>query len=287
MTSCYITLPAGSCNVCLFCLCPFYVYCCCAYNECFLDCCFFACCLHACFLLCLLTCTVVHVLQMAGKWNYDMTRQEAEDMQAEELLFYKRRQLQQQVEQRVIRRVEAIRRNAPDSDLDPSWHTIVEAGLPPDIEYDANMMQLKNQVSQYVKTPTKAKSASLSSAKACPHLNSGSHTDPLPKCGQSKARKRPARQSPVVPPRKRPSPEACAVPVHAEAIPVARELYAPLPMPVPATIRQLWWRVHQGNFDCENCDCPTCPFTSGGPMQQRWALIRSLVRLENWLWHGR
>lgn len=176
---------------------------------------------------------------MAGKWNYDMTRQEAEDMQAEELLFYKRRQLRLEVEQRVIRKVEAIRRNAPDSALDPSWHAIVEAGLPPDMEYDANMMQLKNQVSQYVKTPTKAKSASLSSAKACPHLSSGSHTDPLPKCGQSKARKRPARPSPVVRPRKRTSPEACAVPAHAEAIPVVRELYAPLPMPVPATIRQL------------------------------------------------
>ena len=82
----------------------------------------------------------MHVLQMAGKWNYDMTRQEAEDMKAEELLFYKRRQPQLEVEQRVIRKIESIRRNTPDSAVDPSWHVIVEAGLPPDIEYDANMM---------------------------------------------------------------------------------------------------------------------------------------------------
>ena len=211
-------------------------------------------------------------------------------MHAEELLYYKKRQLQQQVAQRVTRRVQAIRCNAPDSALDPSWNAIVEAGLPPDMQYDANMIQLKSQLAQYPKTPTNAKSASASAAaaaKACPHLSSGSHTDPLPKCGQSKARKRPARISPVARPRKRTSPEACAVPAHAEAIPVARELYPPLPMPVPATIRQLWWRVHQGNFDCETCACPTCPFTSGGPMEQRWALIRSMFRLENWLWHGR
>lgn len=211
-------------------------------------------------------------------------------MQASELLHYKKLQLQKKIRQRVERRVQAIRCKAPDSALDPSWGAIVEAGLPPDMAYDANMLDLKNKMAQYdastFSSPPKQKSASLKAAKACPHLSSGSHTDPLPKCGQSKSRKRPSNASPVVP-RKRPSPEACALPARAEVLPVVRQLYPPLPMPVPATMRTLWWKVHQGRFDCERCTCATCPFTSGGPMEQRWALIRSLVRLENWLFHGR
>lgn len=232
------------------------------------------------------------------KWHYDMTREEAEDIQAAELLHYKKLQLRKQVNQRVAARVTAIRRNAP-SNLDPSWNAIVEAGLPEKMLFDSHLLELKNKIAGYDNYPVTLtsghKPAPMSPGEIdCTHLSSGSQSDSLPKCVQSKARKRRPTPSPVVrPPAKRPSPEACAVPAHAEVLPVARQLYVPhahpVPRPVPATIRNLWHRADLPGrpFDAERCNCPTCPFSTGAPMGQRWNLVVALVKLENFLWYGR
>ena len=57
---------------------------------------------------------------------------------------------------------------------------------------------------------------------------------------------------------------------------------------VPKTIRVEWARLerlwYDGETDAPCCTAPNCPYSSGGPLQNRYHLIERLVELEHYLW---
>ena len=77
---------------------------------------------------------------------------------------------------------------------------------------------------------------------------------------------------------------------HAHVLPRAMKHEPPSlqQLRVPKTIRMEWMRVerlfHDGETDAPKCTCPTCPYSAGGPLQNRYNLIERLVELEHYLW---
>ena len=57
---------------------------------------------------------------------------------------------------------------------------------------------------------------------------------------------------------------------------------------VPKTIRVEWARIerlwHDGETDAPCCTAANCPYSGGGPLQNRYHLIERLVELEHFLW---
>ena len=57
---------------------------------------------------------------------------------------------------------------------------------------------------------------------------------------------------------------------------------------VPKTIRDEWRRIerlwHDGETDAPQCPCSRCPYSSGGPLANRFRLLERLVELEHYLW---
>ena len=57
---------------------------------------------------------------------------------------------------------------------------------------------------------------------------------------------------------------------------------------VPKTIRDEWQRIERlwrdGETGAPKCKCPSCPYSAGGPLTNRYHLIERLVELEHYLW---
>lgn len=233
-------------------------------------------------------------------WHYDMTREEAEQMQAAELLYYKKRQLQQSVEKRTADRVAAIAATG-DSALDPSWGAIVEAGLPAknklplDIQLDADMLSVKQEVLDLTSAPSPSATATATVPSPpmqqldMTHLHCDYQSQLQHKCVMSKNRKRQSTPVTNVSAKRLSTPEV-ATPATACVLPVALPVPTYDPQkPVPATITQLWNKIDLPGrpYDVTPCGCARCPYTTGPPLLQRWNLMVALVRLENYLWFGR
>lgn len=229
------------------------------------------------------------------RWGYDMTRKEAEELQAGEYLYYTKKRMTAQAQKRVAARVAAIAADTPSA---PSWKQIVAAGLPKEMLDDCEILEVKHEVAA-------DEAARATGRKPAPRSPSyfdstwGGCESPRPKRAQSYSRKRsPSTPTPApMPPPKRSSPEAVAA-NRADMLPVAKQVVEhypsafpkyPLPKPVPATIRELWQKVDLPGspFDPAPCVCPNCPYTTGAPMTKRWNLMVALVNLENFLWYGR
>ena len=89
-----------------------------------------------------------------------------------------------------------------------------------------------------------------------------------------------------------PSPQPQSAAVHTAATTTGathvREPPGVTELMVPKTIRSEWIRVERlfrdGHTDAPRCSCPSCPYSRGAPMLNRYNLIERLVELEHYLW---
>ena len=181
------------------------------------------------------------------------------DLQAQELLFYKKIHMRNALAKRVNERVEKISASRPDSHAYAEQLAAREVLQHQHGQKKHNVAPVPVAVGQRPAKRSSTTSLTTNPKRVSPERPSGHQIPPEP-----------------------PIPTATAT-----YVPWARQvphLHAPR---IPQTIVSEWHRLTSVPLgaipNTPTCMCACCPFTSGPPLQRRYNLLLAMINLENYL----